>query len=172
MTKVWNIKEPGVPATALYIGRAGKGKGGKWGNPFELNKRLTAEDMRKIRSRLSETFDVSTIGIGDVITRELSIELHAHYLQWATINKHLDISELVQPDGNGGFEPRDMVCFCKPAACHGDYLRHTAQQFIDEISGKRAPGCPQPCEFACLGEECGCSDLQYAPNNHAYEESF
>ena len=29
--KVWNIRDAGKPADALYIGRAGKGRSGKWG---------------------------------------------------------------------------------------------------------------------------------------------
>ena len=162
MGQVWNIRDPRAPKDALYIGRSGKGRSGKWGNPFQINKPLTRSELNKITSRLSEIHNMRQYSVGQRLDRDQVIELYAAYFQWANMNRHLDPSELVQKDDNGGFEPKDMVCFCKPAACHGDYLQFAARQFINEIMGK-APGCTLPCEFACTGESCMCSDLQHQP---------
>ena len=50
--KVWHIRDAKKPADGLYIGRAGKGQTGKWGNPFPIDRPLTKVDAQKIAERL------------------------------------------------------------------------------------------------------------------------
>lgn len=95
MTTVVNLyKEP----YDVYIGRAGKGKDGYFGNPYNLNHVAQAFPDLK----------------GDEI-REKSIELFRDYfitrIQSDPIFKLRVETEL---------KDKRLGCFCKPKKCHGD----------------------------------------------------
>jgi hypothetical protein len=98
---VWNIKDPDCPSSAIYIGRAGHGKDGTYGNPFSIGKHGTREEViTQFKRHLWDT---------PALLRR-TIELRGH----------------------------DLVCFCKPAACHGDIYKAcldalTDQQIMERI---------------------------------------
>ena len=130
-SKVWNIRHTSTPQDALYIGRKGKGQSGTWGNPFEMNSPLTAQEISKINSRLNVAFNWLIPGAR--LDREQVIELHSHYLVWAILNNHLDGRELLIKT-NRGWHTKDLVCFCAPAACHGDTLLKFATRLADAMN--------------------------------------
>ena len=81
--KVWNINDPKVPGDAVYIGRAGKGHDGRYGNPFRLGRHEP---------------------------RGATLDRFKHWL-WNNPEALRRTMEL---------RDKDLVCFCKPAPCHGD----------------------------------------------------
>ncbi len=119
--KVWSIRDAGKPADALYIGRGGKGRSGKWGNPFPIDRPLSWETVAKIEERLPYLHELGYSYEGARLTREQSLQLYAEYLTWAVRNERLDVRELVEETG-AGFVAKGMVCFCSPKPCHGHIL--------------------------------------------------
>lgn len=50
------------------------------------------------------------------------------YMEWALGDDHLDITQMVRQVGDK-FEPRWLVCFCKPAPCLDDSLFSMDQEY-------------------------------------------
>ena len=119
--RVWHIKDTDKPSDALYIGRAGKGQTGVWGNPFSLTRPLTKRDVAKIAERMPHLAELEYARVGNRLTRAQSLELHRGYFIWAVENKKLDVLELVR-ETEDGFIPRHTMCFCAPQPCHGDLI--------------------------------------------------
>ena len=92
---------------AVYIGRAGKGKDGEWGNPFTLPAGATETD------------------------REVCVMRYRRYL-WERIQKegHPLVEKLASLAG------RPLECFCSPQICHGDVLSKAAVWAYHQISEK------------------------------------
>ena len=89
----------------VYIGRAGRGLDGTFGNPFRLG-----PDERR----------------GVTLTR---------YGQW--------LSERLEDDPEFrdkvvALHGKVLVCFCKPQACHGDYLAAAADELEAQRCAKEA----------------------------------
>ena len=82
--RVWNKREKGVPANAVYVGRPTK-----WGNPYVIGRDGTRDEVIK------------------------------KYEQWLRSKSGLDVTEL---------RGKDLVCWCKPKACHADVLMKLANQ--------------------------------------------
>ena len=81
--RVWNKREKGIPANAVYVGRPTK-----WGNRYVIGRDGTREEV--IRK----------------------------YEQWLA-KSGLDVTEL---------RGKDLVCWCKPLACHADVLMKLANR--------------------------------------------
>ena len=128
MARVWNMGDVGKPDDALYIGRPGKGQPGKWGNPFALGSRLSGADFHKVAERMPLVAELDWVCAGAVIDRERSLILHSGYVLWAVAADVLDVRELVT-ETDGVWLARDMVCFCAPKPCHGDYLLKLADAY-------------------------------------------
>jgi hypothetical protein len=75
------------------------GRPSKWGNPFTHEERLA-----------------SAQGLTLVESRDDAVEAYRRYI--------LDTPELM--DALGELSGKDLVCWCKPAACHGDVLLELA----------------------------------------------
>ena len=125
---MWNIRDVDRPIDGLYIGRAGKGQSGKWGNPFSLERPLTDSDVQKIGEPLPMWAELDWVRAGVVLTRERSLSLYSAYLAWAVANDRLDIRELVT-ETEDGLRPKDMIGFCAPQPCHGDQLLQMAESY-------------------------------------------
>ena len=126
--KVWNIKDVDKPSDGLYIGRAGQGESGTWGNPFPINRPLTKSEARKIAKRLPLLAELGYAYAGARLTRKQSLGLYAGYLAWAITNDKLDVRELVA-ERDEGLRPKDLICFCAPQPCHGDQLMKLAESY-------------------------------------------
>ena len=126
--KVWNMSDSNKPAGALYIGRAGRGEAGKWGNPFSLTKPLDAGEVAKICERLPEFAEMEYVRVGSRLTRQQSLDLYREYLVWALKSGHLEVRELVE-ETEYGLRVREQVCFCAPKPCHGHQLRDLAASY-------------------------------------------
>ena len=126
--KVWNIRDKDRPADAFYIGRAGNGEPGTWGNPFPIGKPLSEEDARKIAERLQVIAEIGYAHAGARLTRKQSLELYAGYLPWAIRTERLDVRELVK-ETDEGLQPKDTYCFCVPQPCHGELLMKLADAY-------------------------------------------
>ena len=70
----------------VYIGRAGHGKSGQFGNPFSIGK---DGDRAEVISKFED---------------------------W--LEQHPELVEQLQ-----ALNPKRLVCFCAPQACHGDVYR-------------------------------------------------
>jgi len=81
--RVWNKREKGIPANAIYVGRPTK-----WGNRYVIGRDGTRDEVIK------------------------------KYEQWLA-KSGLDVTEL---------RGKDLVCWCKPKACHADVLMKLANQ--------------------------------------------
>ena len=92
--KVWNKREKGIPANAVYVGRPTK-----WGNRYVIGRDGTRDEVIK------------------------------KYEQWLA-KSGLDVTEL---------RGKDLVCWCKPQACHADVLMKLANQ--NNGKGKTAIVC-------------------------------
>ena len=82
--KVWNKREKGIPANAIYVGRPTK-----WRNRYVIGRDGTRDEVIK------------------------------KYEQWLRSKSGLDVTEL---------RGKDLVCWCKPLACHADVLMKLANQ--------------------------------------------
>ena len=126
--KVWNIRDVGKPSDGLYIGRAGHGQPGTWGNPFPIDRPLTGMDAQKITERLPMLAELGYAYKGARLTREQSLELYAGYLSWAITNNRLDVRDLVV-ETDEGLRAKDLIGFCAPKPCHGDQLLKFAESY-------------------------------------------
>ena len=84
--------------SGIPVGAVYIGRGSKWGNPFS--------HMEGTKAAFK------------VATREQAINSYAEWLQ-SQPELLLSLFEL---------KGRDLVCFCKPQACHGDILLELANQ--------------------------------------------
>ena len=75
------------------------GRGSKWGNPYSHKKGTKADEV--------------------VSTREEAIAT-TKYRQY--LEEHPELKEAAKKELKG----KDLVCFCKPAACRGDILLEVA----------------------------------------------
>lgn len=92
--KVVNLyKEP----YDVYIGRAGKGKDGYFGNPVSKNK--PCPKCKEIHVDNGET-----------------LECYRDYLRFKINNDAEFKRRFLELDG------KTLGCFCKPKACHGDIM--------------------------------------------------
>jgi hypothetical protein len=102
--KVLNKRADQIPKDAIYIGR-----GSKWGNPFSHLKNSQAKII--------------------VATREESILCYKQWIcrdyYWPFIPNPPTIKEII--DELCG---RDLVCYCAPKPCHGDFLLEVANNNI------------------------------------------
>ncbi len=104
MTKVVNLyKEP----YDIYIGRAGKGKDGYWGNPISVG---------KICSVCGKTH----------LEGGSTLVCYKRYLVNRCNNDSEFKRKLLDLDG------KILGCFCKPKKCHGDEMIN----FINEMLGE------------------------------------
>ena len=126
--RVWNIRDINKPEHALYIGMAGQGQSGHWGNPFSLTRPLSAADVAKITERMPYMAELQYVRAGNIPTREESLQLHRDYFMWAIRNGRLDVKELVIETTNG-LIPRDVMCFCAPQPCHGDLVLEFSEAY-------------------------------------------
>ena len=85
MTCVHNKRAGTAPAGAVYIGRPGK-----WGNPFQIGKDGSREEV---------------------------IEKFSAYIACRP-----ELQAAIKRELRG----KDLVCWCAPAACHGDVLHKIA----------------------------------------------
>lgn len=94
--RVLNKNYCGNPENSVYIGRPSK-----WGNPFS-HKEGTLAKYR-------------------VDSREEAIAKHRQWIDWI-LEKDKDALTRLQKELKG----KHLVCWCSPAACHGDYLLELA----------------------------------------------
>ena len=88
----------------VYIGRAGHGKSGKWGNPFVVGQ------LCQLCGTVHRTG-------GD------TLDCYEDYLRGEMDADRLDPLELAG---------KVLGCFCKPAPCHGDVLARVADAMVKE----------------------------------------
>jgi len=82
----------------VYIGRAGKGMTGMFGNPIIVGKKCMI------------CGDVHMHGGGTLVCyREYMLTRMSHDTEFAEAIK--------------GLKDKTLVCFCKPAPCHGDVIK-------------------------------------------------
>jgi hypothetical protein len=79
----------------VYIGRAGYGERGEWGNPFVID------------------------GSADLIESEQRVIVIRQYISWIS-NQLAEDAGL--RDRIRALKGRYLVCFCAPKLCHGDIL--------------------------------------------------
>lgn len=116
MPKVWNTYQANVPEGAIDIGR-----GTPYGNPFTHLKGKTLALIRVATRQASVDFyeamltdDPDNI-LGQVFdTPEIERQIRKRA---AWIREH--VHELAG---------EDLVCYCAPAACHGDILLRLAKE--------------------------------------------
>lgn len=102
----------------IYIGRAGRGRSGEWGNPFIVGVHGTREEcVAKFRRWV---WNADAAG---------SAEATEERRQWILDNAHT-------------LRGKRLGCFCKPAACHGDVLAELADMTEAEV----APSVPMHTE--------------------------
>ena len=94
-TQVINLKHarPGD----VYIGRAGKGRPGPWGNPFRLQNPK------------------------DDTQRQAVLDRYRRWLTAEVESGRLPLTRLAALAG------KRLSCFCKPKDCHGDVLAQAAE---------------------------------------------
>lgn len=126
--RVWDVRNANLPGDTFYIGRPGRGRDGKWGNPFPLHRPLTIAEAEKIEDRLPLIAELGYAHAGAHLNREQALQLYDGYLAWATRNGRLDVRELVM-ETQDGFTARNLGCFCAPKPCHGDALLRLAKAY-------------------------------------------
>jgi hypothetical protein len=90
--KVLNKSWNEVPPDSIYIGRPSK-----WGNPF--------------------SHKAGTLAKYKVDSREEAVKKHKDWIDSILLRDPSALDRLKQE-----LKGKDLVCWCKPAACHGDYL--------------------------------------------------
>ena len=98
MPEVLNKSWNKITKESVYIGRPSK-----WGNPF--------------------SHKVGTLAKYKVSSREDAVQKHKEWLD-AFLAKDEDAINRLKSELRG----KDLVCWCKPAACHGDYLLELANR--------------------------------------------
>ena len=96
-TRVIHIREAVGASNEVYIGRAGKGYSGDFGNPIRKN--TTCPVCGKVHRQVQEI-----------------LPCYKKYL-WERFKRDPSFLEAVK-----ALRGRILVCFCKPRACHGDVL--------------------------------------------------
>lgn len=107
-TQVIHIKHSTGAENEVYIGRAGKGKSGYFGNPVIIDKRCVVCDS--FHNSAGET-----------------LPCYTKYLN-RKVNKEPDFREAVK-----ALDGKVLVCFCKKkpndnCPCHGDVLAKKAEE--------------------------------------------
>ena len=101
-TKVVNIRHIGRRGpNHVYIGRAGRGESGYYGNPVAIGR--TCPVCRGVHKNGGDT-----------------LRCYAKDLQ-RRLEKEEGFAENVSK-----LKGKTLVCFCKPAPCHGDVLAYVA----------------------------------------------
>ena len=98
---VHNIRQRGIQPADVYIGRAGKGRDGYWGNPIAIGRPCP---------------------VCGVIHRENGSTLNC-FRRWLWTKMKTDASFTSRLRE---LHDKDLVCFCKPNPCHGDVLLEAA----------------------------------------------
>ena len=94
MNKVVNIRKEKYD---VYIGRAGKGQDGRFGNPVIIGK--ICPECNKIHT-----------------SGRATLPCYKKYL-WRKLNSDTDFKAQVK-----ALNGKTLGCFCKPKPCHGDVL--------------------------------------------------
>lgn len=96
-TSVVNVKDVSLESTdVVYIGRAGNGRAGPFGNPHPIGKCYTCNTSHD---------------------REGSIRAYKRYF-WQRVNEDREfLAEVLKLQG------KKLACFCTPKACHGDIIK-------------------------------------------------
>jgi hypothetical protein len=81
----------------IYIGRAGKGKSGYFGNPISKNKRCPICNILHVEK--GSTLDCYKTYLDERISHDETFRIEVKQLRGKTLG-----------------------CFCKPKPCHGDFL--------------------------------------------------
>ncbi len=96
-------KQIPVDPTFVYIGRAGAGRPGPLGNPIK---------------------------VGGGVSREEAVDRYREWLKsiWAQRDHPVrrQIEDMARQVANG--DNLTLVCFCKPARCHGDVMKETVER--------------------------------------------
>lgn len=82
--RVWNKRDPNVPADAVYVGRPTK-----WGNPFKISPRMSRKDAVEMYRKWIGHHD----NAGFLISADAVVELRGkHLVCWcAPLACHADI---------------------------------------------------------------------------------
>ena len=100
MTKVVNIRRNHYD---VYIGRAGRGRDGYFGNPIQKNHRCI--ECTKIHRDNTSVVQCYQIYLGRRLKKDLEFRRRVQRLSGKTLG-----------------------CFCKPDMCHGDILARVADR--------------------------------------------
>jgi len=103
-TRVHNIHHHGIPANGVYIGRAGHGQDGYFGNPITIGQ--VCRVCGHVHRRGGQTLPC--------FERYARERLQVDPIYRARI---------------AGLAGRDLYCFCAPKPCHG----HTLAQLAEEL---------------------------------------
>ena len=101
MTKVVNIRK--TPSYDVYIGRAGRGKDGYFGNPIQKDHRC--------------------IECGQIHRDHTSVVLCYQFYLARRLKKDPVFRQRVKQ-----LSGKTLGCFCKPDLCHGDILARIADK--------------------------------------------
>lgn len=104
----------GLPAARwpdgyVYIGRAGKGLPGHWGNPIEIGKPCPE--------------------CGIAHDRNATLQCYEHWMRRRILSEQDLREKLLALDG------MTLVCFCSPKPCHG----HVLSRLVEEIKSAHRP---------------------------------
>jgi len=103
---VIHIKNSKNNDNEVYIGRPGKGKEGPFGNPIIINK--PCAECGSIHRSGGSTLDC-----------------YAKYLKRRVLNDSEFACKVAK------LSDKTLVCFCKPAPCHGDVLKMVAEELAE-----------------------------------------
>lgn len=102
-----------------YIGRAGKGQSGYFGNPFPVDEEVDLYKAKRIYKEYFESWlpDGKMEAMIRVIMqprkRDESIQMHMKYARARCYFDNCFYQAVKNLNGN-------LLCFCAPQACHGD----------------------------------------------------
>lgn len=97
MKYIVNINEKPKPYFDIYIGRAGHGEIGEWGNPVIMHKKCPMCGLKHH-------------------TRGSTLPCYNQYL-WNSVVKDPSLANKIR-----ALRGKILGCFCKPDHCHGDVL--------------------------------------------------
>lgn len=86
----------------VYIGRAGKGQDGYFGNPFPIRKDLSTDEARKLCIDQYRVYFFEKIRTDQIFRDRIK-----------------------------SLKGKRLVCFCKPKACHGDVIKEYLDSLDD-----------------------------------------
>ena len=114
----------------VYIGRARRGESPtRWGNPFELGRAVTRQDMERLGPFGDRHGDL----LGRIIDRETAIEMYRSLLDCRLLSGDLKPQDFEEVYGAA------MGCFCKPKDCHGDVIAQYAEWFHERPEANEGP---------------------------------